>query len=88
MPLTDLLSAFGALVLVLALIVLLRFGTRFLGAMRPHNAATPFRLAGQLGLDGRRRLQLVQCGDGQVLLLTGGASDIMLAWPPQPGPHA
>jgi flagellar biogenesis protein FliO len=86
MPLPDLLSAFGALALVLGLIVLLRFGTRFVSTMRPNGAASPFRLVGQLGLDGRRRLQLVQCGTGQVLLLTGGSSDVMLAWPPQGGP--
>ncbi len=86
MSLPDLLSAFGALALVLGLIVLLRFGNRFLASMRPHNASTPFRLVGQLGLDGRRRLHLVQCGSGQVLLLTGGTSDTMLVWPPQPGP--
>lgn len=81
MPLPDLLSAIGALALVLGLIVLLRFGQRFLGSRRPRDAQTPLFLAGHLALDGRRRLHLVQCGTGQVLLLTGGATDMMIAWP-------
>ncbi len=82
LPVSDLLSAAGALVLVVGCIVLLRYGTRFLATRRPRAAGTPLWLAGQLGLDGRRRLHLVQCGDAQVLLLTGGASDVMLPWPP------
>ena len=82
MPISDLLSAAGALVLVLASIVLLRYGSRFVATRRPRAAGTPLWLAGQLGLDGRRRLHLVQCGGSQVLLLTGGASDVMLPWPP------
>jgi flagellar biogenesis protein FliO len=86
MPLSDILSATGALALVIGLIVLLRFGTRFIAARRPRNGATPLWLAGQLALDGRRRLHLVQCGASQVLLLTGGASDVMLAWPPAASP--
>ena len=82
LPVSDLLSAAGALVLVVGSIVLLRYGTRFVAGRRPRAAGTPLWLAGQLGLDGRRRLHLVQCGSAQVLLLTGGASDVMLPWPP------
>ena len=82
MPVSDVLSAAGALVLVVGSIFLLRYGSRFVAARRPRAAGTPLWLAGQLGLDGRRRLQLVQCGGSQVLVLTGGASDVMLPWPP------
>ncbi len=82
MPVSDILSATGALVLVIGFIVLLRYGTRFVAGKRPRAAGTPLWLAGQLGLDGRRRLHLIQCGGAQVLLLTGGASDVMLPWPP------
>ncbi len=82
MPISDLLSAAGALALVVGLIVLLRYGTRFVAARRPRAGGTPLWLAGQLGLDNKRRLHLVQCGGAQVLLLTGGASDVMLPWPP------
>lgn len=81
MPMTDLLSAAGALALVIGLIVLLRFGSRFLGVARRPVATTKLTLAGQLALDGRRRLHLVGCGSGQVLVLTGGVTDVMLAWP-------
>lgn len=83
MPLTDLLSAVGALALVIGLIFLLRFGGRFVASRHPRNPNASLGLAGQLGLDGRRRLYLVQVGASQVLLLTGGASDIMLPWPGQ-----
>ena len=74
MPLSDLLSALGALALVIGLIVLLRFGARFVGR-------------GRLGLDNRRRLHLIRTEAGQVLVLTGGASDVMLPWPPPPPPR-
>lgn len=87
MPMNDLLSAAGALALVIGLIVL-RFGSRFVQSRRPHDASIQLRLTGQLALDGRRRLQLVQCGSGQVLLLTGGVTDIMLPWPHAAGPSA
>ena len=84
MPITDLLSAAGALALVIGLIVLLRFGSRFVGVGRPRTATTPLTLSGQLALDGKRRLHLVSCGSGQVLVLTGGVTDVMLAWPQAP----
>ncbi|WP_419730307.1 hypothetical protein [Lichenicola sp.] len=88
MPMTDLLSAAGALALVIGLIVLLRFGSRFVGMGRLRPANTPLILAGQLALDGRRRLHLVGCGSGQVLVLTGGVTDVMLVWPQAPpGPE-
>ena len=89
MPMTDLVSAAGALTLVIGLILLLRFGSRFVGAGRRHAATSTLTLAGQLALDGRRRLHLVSCGSGQVLVLTGGVTDVMLAWPQvAPGPSA
>ncbi len=83
MPLPDLLSALGALALVLGLIALLRYGARFVGPGRPGQASASLQVIGRLGLDNRRRLQLIRTEAGQVLVLTGGASDVMLAWPPQ-----
>lgn len=82
--LPDLLSALGALALVLGLIVLLRFGARFVGPGRPGQHAASLRVGGRLALDGRRRLYLIEAGAGQALVLTGGASDVMLPWPQQP----
>lgn len=84
MPLPDLLSAVGALALVLGLIVLLRFGSRYFKPGRLRDHGTPMVLVGHLALDARRRMTLVQCGTGQVLLLTGGTTDMMLAWPQPP----
>jgi hypothetical protein len=34
-----------------------------------------------LAIDPRRRLHLVRCDHGHVLLLTGGANDALLRWP-------
>lgn len=43
-----------------------------------------------LALDPRRRLHLVRCDDRQVLLLTGGAQDLVVGWlaspPTEPAP--
>jgi flagellar protein FliO/FliZ len=35
-----------------------------------------------IALDPRRRLHLVQCADRQVILLTGGAQDLVVGWVP------
>ena len=79
----DLLSAVGALALVLGMIVLLRYGVRLVGpAGRLRDSSASLLVAGRLGLDNRRRLYLIEAGSGQVLVLTGGASDVMLPWPP------
>ncbi len=80
----DLLSAVGALALVLGMIVLLRYGVRLVGpAGRLRDSSAPLLVAGRLGLDNRRRLYLIEAGSGQVLVLTGGGSDVMLPLPPR-----
>ena len=33
-----------------------------------------------LALDARRRIHLVQCGGRQVLILTGGAQELVIGW--------
>ena len=81
---SDLLSALGALALVLGLIVLLRYGIRLVGpAGRLRDPSSPLLITGRLALDNRRRLYRIEAGAGQVLVLTGGASDVMLLWPPR-----
>lgn len=82
---TELVSAVGALALVIGLILLLSYGTRFVASRRAPDGGAGLKVAGQLGLDGKRRLYLVQCGAGQVLLLTGGTADVMMTWPERPG---
>ncbi len=39
-------------------------------------------LRGSLALDGRRRVHLVDVGGRQALILTGGATDVLLGLPP------
>ena len=45
-------------------------------------AGTARRLAAResLPLDGRRRLHLVACDGREVLLLTGGTTDVVVGW--------
>jgi flagellar protein FliO/FliZ len=37
-----------------------------------------------LSLDPRRRLLLIRCEHGRVLLMTGGAADLVVGWLPAP----
>lgn len=37
-----------------------------------------------LALDPRRRIHLVQCGERQVMLLTGGPQDLVIGWVADP----
>jgi flagellar protein FliO/FliZ len=39
-----------------------------------------------LALDARRRLHLIRCDKRRVLLLTGGAEDIVVGWLESDGP--
>jgi flagellar protein FliO/FliZ len=77
---TSIVTAIAALAAVLALIWLAGRLARVGGiAQRP---ATGRLLAVEdvLALDARRRLHLVKCGQRRVLLLTGGAQDIVVGW--------
>ena len=77
---TSILTAFAALAAVLGLIWLASRAARFGGfAQRP---ATGRRLVVQdvIALDARRRLHLVTCDGRDVLLLTGGAQDVVVGW--------
>jgi flagellar protein FliO/FliZ len=74
----------GALLLVL---VLVAFAARLvrIGAcgLRP-GAGKLLAVQETVALDSRRRLHLVQCGQRQVLLLTGGTQDVVIGWIPGP----
>ncbi len=37
-----------------------------------------------IALDPRRRIHLVQCGERQVILLTGGGQDVVIGWMQDP----
>lgn len=76
----SMLTATAALVAVLALILLA-------GRLARSGGLGPRRAAGRLlvvhetaALDGRRRLHLVSCEGRRVLLLTGGATDLLVGW--------
>ncbi len=77
---SSMLTAVAALVGVLALIWLAARIARMGGlAQRPASGGV---LAVQevLALDSRRRLHLIRCDNRRVLLLTGGAQDLMVGW--------
>jgi flagellar protein FliO/FliZ len=77
------LTAVGALVAVLALVLL---GGRALRASGLAPGARPGARLGvqeSLALDARRRLTLVRCDGRDVLLLTGGAQDQVVGWLPE-----
>ena len=77
---TSILTAFAALAAVLGLIWAASRAARFGGlAQRP---ASGRRLVVQdvIALDARRRLHLVKCDGRDVLLLTGGAQDVVVGW--------
>jgi flagellar protein FliO/FliZ len=77
---TSLLTAFAALVAVLTLIWLVGRVARFGGmARRPANGGA-LAVQDVLALDARRRLHLIKCNERHVLLLTGGAQDIVVGW--------
>lgn len=41
-------------------------------------------LCESVALDPRRRVHLLQCGQRQVVLLTGGGQDLVVGWLPDP----
>ena len=66
---------------VLLLIAGAARGAKLLPSMRALAPAGELVLRGQLVLDGRRRLQLVQAGGHQVLVLSGGTGERILLLP-------
>jgi flagellar biogenesis protein FliO len=75
----QLAGAVAALAAVLALIVL---AGRIARARLPAQQGTPaLHLRASLALDARRRLHLLETAHGDVLVLTGGAQDRLLALP-------
>ena len=79
--LQTILTAGAALAAVLGAIVLAGRGARFMRLARPE---TGRRLAVReaLTLDRTRRLLLVSCDGRDLLLLTGGSTDQVVAWLP------
>ncbi|HET6195021.1 MAG TPA: hypothetical protein VFE12_04680 [Acetobacteraceae bacterium] len=77
---STILSALAALLAVLALIWVAARVARLSGVARRPAAAGLLQVQDVLVLDARRRLHLVRCDDRRVLVLTGGAQDVVVGW--------
>ena len=77
---TSVLTAFAALVAVLGLIWLAGRVARFGGMARRPAGGGALAVQDVLALDTRRRLHLIKCNERHVLLLTGGAQDVVVGW--------
>jgi flagellar protein FliO/FliZ len=81
-PVSTLFTALAALAGVLGLIWLATRAARR-GGLATRPAGTRARrlvVHDSVALDGRRRLTLVRCDGKCVLLLTGGAADVVVGW--------
>jgi flagellar protein FliO/FliZ len=79
--LSSLVSALAALIAVLFLIGLAaRFARTGMFGFRPQLGSRTLAIEEAVALDSRRRLVLVRCADGHVLLLTGGTNDVVVGW--------
>jgi flagellar protein FliO/FliZ len=78
--LSSLLSAGAAFVVVLALVWLGARAARLTGLAPRPAGARMLTLQDAIALDSRRRLLVVRCGGRDVVLLTGGAQDLVVGW--------
>jgi flagellar protein FliO/FliZ len=76
----GLITAAAALAGVLAALVLILRGLRAAGVAR--QAGRRLAVEEALALDARRRLLLVRCDGRALLLLTGGAQEVVVGWLP------
>ena len=79
---SSLLTAFAALVLVLALVLLGARAARLTGLAPRPTGARILVMRDAIALDSRRRLLVVRCGARDVVLLTGGGQDVVVGWLP------
>jgi flagellar protein FliO/FliZ len=77
---TSILTAAGALAAVLALIWLAGRLARFGGIAQRATGSRVLVVQDTLLLDQRRRLYLISCEQRRVLLLVGGAQDVVIGW--------
>ncbi|MFT9385801.1 hypothetical protein [Acetobacter sp.] len=83
------LTGFVSLVLVIALILLTRYGVKFVEPYLVRGRRTrDLSIIESLALDQRRKLSLFRCKGRTGLILTGGGNDVFLGWtdetPPPP----
>lgn len=77
---TGLITALLALAGVLAALVLVLRGLR--AARLARGGGGRLSVEEAVALDGRRRVVLLRCDGRGVLLLTGGAQDVVIGWLP------
>jgi flagellar protein FliO/FliZ len=84
----SILTAAAALIAVLGLIWLAGRMARFGGMARRPAGGGLLAVQDVLALDARRSLHLITCDRRRVLLLTGGAQDVVVGWldPEKPTP--
>jgi len=78
MTLETLLAAIASLALVLGLVLVTQRAARW-GGLVPRGGGR-LALVEAVALDPRRRLSLVRCDGRHVLVLTGGAQDLVVGW--------
>jgi flagellar protein FliO/FliZ len=76
----SILTAIAALFAVLALIWLAGRAARFSGMAQRPASGRLLEVQDVIALDARRRLHVVKCEGRRVLLLTGGAQDVVVGW--------
>jgi flagellar protein FliO/FliZ len=84
-PFATLLTALAALAVVLGLVWLASRAARWGGLAPRPTGGRRLELQDTLALDARRRLTLVRCDGRTVLLLTGGAQDLVVGWVSEQG---
>lgn len=80
----TLIAATGALALVIALVLLAQRAARW-GGLAPRGTGR-LAIVEAIALDPRRRLCLVRCDQRHLLLVTGGAQDVVVGWIDDPAP--
>ncbi|WP_137177102.1 flagellar biosynthetic protein FliO [Roseomonas sp. AR75] len=78
---TGLLTAGATLAGILVALVLVLRGVRAAGIGRGNRR---LMVEEAVALDARRRVVLLRCDGRNLLLLTGGAQDVVLGWPEPP----
>lgn len=86
MLVTPIFSALAALAAVVALVLLAARLARRAGLALPRPSGALRRLSVQdtLALDRARRLHLVRCDGRDLLIVTGGQTDLVVGWIPGP----
>jgi flagellar protein FliO/FliZ len=80
----TLLLVCGVLIGVIALIGAAAKLFQFSGWRAQPRSGRTLILRESIALDPRRRIHLVQCGQRQVVLLTGGGQDVVVGWMQDP----